>query len=61
MDSLIYVGSALAGVLAGFIRESMGLNALYITWAGAAIVAAVLAFMADGMLRAYRALGKKAE
>ncbi len=59
MDSLIYVGSALAGVLAGFVRESMGLNALYITWAGAAIVAAVLAFVADGMLRVYRALGQE--
>ena len=61
MDSLIYVGSALAGVLAGFIRESMGLNALFMTWAIAAIAAAALAFVADGMLRVYRALHQKAE
>ena len=55
MDSLIYVGSALAGVAAGFIRESMGLNALFIGWAIAAIASAALAAVADGMLRRYRA------
>jgi len=54
MDSLIYVGSALAGVAAGFIRESMGLNALFISWAIAAIAAALLAALADGMLSRYR-------
>ena len=61
IDSLIYVGSALAGVLAGFIRESMGLNALFMTWAGVALAAAVLAAVSDGMLRVYRALHQKAE
>jgi len=55
MDSLIYVGSALAGVAAGFIRESLGLKALFIGWALAAVIAAVLAALADGMLRRYRA------
>ena len=54
IDSLIYVGSALAGVTAGFIRESMGLNALFITWAAAALAAAALAAVADGMLVRYR-------
>jgi len=54
MDSLIYVGSALAGVAAGFIRESMGLNALFMGWAIAAAAAAMLAAMADGMLKKYR-------
>lgn len=61
IDSLIYVGSALAGVTAGFIRESMGLNALFMTWTGVALAAAVLAFVSDGMLRVYRALKWKAE
>ena len=55
MDSLIYVGSALAGVLAGFIRENLGLNALFIAWAVGALIAAVLAVLADGMLSRYRA------
>ena len=54
MDSLIYVGSALAGVAAGFIRESMGLNALFMSWAAAAVIAALLAVLADGMLKRYR-------
>lgn len=54
MDSLIYVGSALAGVAAGFIRESMGLNALFLSWAAAAVIAALLAVAADGMLKRYR-------
>lgn len=54
MDSLIYVGSALAGVVAGFIRESMGLNALFLSWAAAAVIAALLAVTADGMLKRYR-------
>jgi len=58
MDSLIYVGSALAGVAAGFIRQSMGLNALFLSWAAAAIIAAVLAALADGMLNRYRAAQK---
>lgn len=61
IDSLIYVGSALAGVMAGFIRESMGLNALFMTWACVALAAAVLAAVSDGMLRVYRALHQKAE
>ena len=61
IDSLIYVGSALAGVMAGFIRESMGLNALFMTWAGVALVAAALAAVSDGMLRVYRALHQKTE
>lgn len=61
IDSLIYVGSALAGVLAGFIRESLSLNALFVTWAGVALIAAVLAFVADSMLRVYRALHQKTE
>lgn len=55
MDSLIYVGSALAGVAAGFIRESMGVNALFVSWGAAAVIAAVLAVAADGMLTRYRA------
>ena len=59
MDSLIYVGSALAGVAAGFIRQSMGLNALFLSWAAAAIIAAVLAALADGMLNRYRAAQKE--
>ena len=54
MDSLIYVGSALAGVAAGFIRESLGLNALFMGWAAAAVIAAALALLADGMLGRYR-------
>lgn len=54
MDSLIYVGSALAGVAAGFIRQSMGLNALFISWGVAAAAAAALAAVADGMLGRYR-------
>ena len=58
MDSLIYVGSALAGVAAGFIRQSMGLNALFLSWAAAAMIAAVLAALADGMLNRYRAAQK---
>lgn len=61
MDSLIYVGSALAGVMAGFIRESMGLNALFIAWAGSALVASVLALRANGMYRSYRSLDQKSE
>ena len=61
IDSLIYVGSALAGVLAGFIRESLSLNALFVTWAGVALIAAALAFVADSMLRVYRALHQKTE
>lgn len=58
MDSLIYVGSALAGVAAGFIRESMGLNALFMSWAAAALIAAALAIAADGMLGRYRCAAK---
>ena len=56
MDSLIYVGSALAGVTAGLIRESLGLNALFMGWAAAALLCALLSAGADGMLRRYRAL-----
>ena len=59
IDSLVYVGSALAGVTAGFIRENMGLNALFITWTVTALAAAALAFVSDGMLRVYRAMGQK--
>jgi len=59
MDSLIYVGSALAGVAAGFIRQSMGLNALFLSWAAAAVIAAALAALADGMLNRYRAAQKE--
>ena len=59
IDSLIYVGSALAGVTAGFIRESLGLNALFLSWAIAALVATVLAFVSDSMLKLYRALDRK--
>ena len=54
MDSLIYVGSALAGVAAGFIRETLGLNALFMSWAAAAVAAAVLSAVSDGMLKRYR-------
>ncbi len=50
MDSLIYVGSAMAGVLAGYIRESMGLTALFAGWAIAAVSAAALSALSDGML-----------
>ena len=59
MDSLIYVGSALAGVAAGFIRQSMGLSALFLSWAAAAVIAAALAALADGMLNRYRAAQKE--
>ena len=55
VDSFIYVGSALAGVLAGFIRESWGMDALFIGWAVAAAVGAVLAMVTDAMLSIYRA------
>jgi len=55
VDSLIYVGSALAGVAAGFIRESWGVNALFISWAVAAGAAAVMAMITDIMLSRYRA------
>lgn len=55
MDSFIYVGSALAGVAAGFVRETLGLSALFIGWAAAAVIAAVLSAVSDGMLKRYRA------
>ena len=32
IDSFIYMGSALAGVIDGGIYEKSGLNALYLTW-----------------------------
>lgn len=55
VDSLIYVGSALAGVLAGFIRETFGMNALFLGFAIAAAAGAVLAMISDVMLSRYRA------
>jgi len=58
VDSLIYVGSALAGVAAGFISENWGVNALFISWAAAAAVGAILAMISDGMLNRYRAARK---
>lgn len=54
IDSFIYVGSALAGVLAGFIRESWGMDALFTGFAIAAGVAAALAMASDVMLSRYR-------
>ena len=42
IDSLIYAGSALAGVVGGGLYEYMGKTALYASWIAAAIVAALL-------------------
>ena len=55
VDSLIYVGSALAGVAAGFIRETFGMSALFLGFAIAAAAGAVLAMISDIMLSRYRA------
>ncbi len=54
IDSLIYVGSALAGVLAGLIYEGSGANALYVCWTAAALIGAACSLIAGGMMRKYR-------
>ena len=53
IDSLIYTGSAIAGVFGGALYDGMGASALYSSWIAAAIAAALLMGMAARMLRRY--------
>ncbi len=53
IDSLIYVGSAMAGVLAGTIYDNLGVNALYVCWAVAAAAGAVCSLASGAMMRRY--------
>ncbi len=55
IDSFAYIGSALAGVLAGFIYEKVGVNALFLCWIAAALLGAVCSLVAGTMMRRYRA------
>ena len=43
MDSFIYVGSSLAGVITGAIRDSAGWTPVFILWCGVAVMAFILA------------------
>lgn len=54
IDSLVYVGSALSGVLAGLLYEGSGANTLFLCWAIAALVGAACSLIAGGMMRRYR-------
>lgn len=53
VDSFIYMGSALAGVLAGGVYENMGTIALYIVWGGASIVSMLIMARSGKMGEAY--------
>lgn len=55
IDCLIYVGSALAGVLAGMIFEGNGVNALYICWGLAALIGAACSLVSGSMMSKYNA------
>ncbi len=57
IDSLIYAGSALAGLLGGRIYTAFGSRALFITWMLVAVLAAGLAW-ASGQRRYVIALGE---
>ena len=53
IDSMIYAGSALAGVLGGGIYENLGAGTLYAAWIASAAVSAVLMALAGRMSERY--------
>ncbi|MCI8442644.1 MAG: MFS transporter [Provencibacterium sp.] len=55
IDSFIYIGSALAGVIDGGIYEASGSGMLFFTWAGSALLSAVVIYLA-GTRRPMRAM-----
>ncbi len=55
VDSLIYVGSALAGVCGGWIYDLSGSGGLYVTWFVSALAGAACALISGQMLSHYRA------
>lgn len=55
IDSLIYAGSALAGICAGMLYGQFGAGTLFICWAGAALLSAACALISGRMLDCYRA------
>lgn len=60
IDSFIYIGSALAGVVDGGIYEACGSGTLYLTWAVSALLSALAAFLA-GRRKPLRAMEQLAE
>lgn len=58
IDSLIYAGSALAGVFGGSIYETLGADMLYGAWIAAAAVSAVLMALAGRMSAEYWGRGQ---
>lgn len=48
VDSFIYLGSALAGVLGGVISQTLGPNGLYLSWLITAVLAAVCMLLSGG-------------
>ena len=57
IDSFIYIGSALAGVLGGTVSQHFGANGLFISWVLTALLSAVLCFL-SGTKKPMQMLGK---
>lgn len=53
VDSFIYVGSALAGVLAGGVYETCGADTLFLLWIAAGALSALLMYLSSRMSSAY--------
>lgn len=45
IDSFIYIGSALAGVLGGTVSQTFGANGLFVSWVLTALLSALLCFL----------------
>ena len=55
VDSFIYIGSALAGVLGGTVSQHFGANGLFVSWMLTALLSAALCFL-SGMKKPMQAL-----
>jgi len=54
IDSLIYVGSALAGVLCGSVYDAAGRETLAVIWAAASLAGAAFMLLAARAMKAYQ-------
>ena len=60
VDSFIYIGSALAGVLGGTVSQHFGANGLFVSWMLTAVLSAALCFL-SGTKKPMQALEKYSE